>query len=878
MCTLRATRLWGSCLLLGAMLSGTAAAQKSLFQSETLRLGESPPTTDARAVAAADFNGDGLVDVVGATASLFIPYRRLPDGGFDRNPTPIPIGNSAFELLDLAGDGLPDLVFGAGSLALVVPNFAGEFVPAATSVTPSDGPFADLAVADFNLDGELDLAVAHGFAFPLEFRISILRSTGAGTLLPSISTPAEPFDVGLSVASGDLNQDGKPDVVAVRSQNLVASFLGDGTGQLARAGTVQVNSARQCAIADVDRDGLADAVVISQNPFGGAGAIATLRGSGTGQLAPPVLTPLPATPSDLVVGDWNLEGSVDAAVALSGTQPKLQTLQANNTGTWDLRDEVPIWGLAAQLRAAEMDGDGLVDFVIAARNVSTTGGVPLDSLVQIIYGTAVGFERSAVLVGNVPGTGHHIESADFDGDGHADALAAGSSGLVVFSGDGFGDFIKTSESPTGDLIAAFGIADFDRDGDVDTVVSAANSPSLRLALNSGSGNFSRGPIASLPSSTQFLTLGDFAADGVAEIVCSSVSSDKVTIWSVQQGNVLSPSQTLTVPWTTGARALVADVNGDRDPDVIAGTGPSGEGVLFPGLGPSVATSGAPITFQTLGTLGVPVAAADLDGDFIDDALSVGPIVTVRYGSSGGLVPAVGGVAPALNLLSRAPRAADFDRDGYLECALSTADGRIALVGAGKSKSTRFVGTYFAGRLVQLLDSVAIDADEDGRAELLGASQSLQGIYRLAPIRRGPGQPSPFGTGTPSCFGRVGLFMNSEAKAGNVDFAFTVTQAPREALGTVYVSTQPVAQGVDPFGLGALLHLDFTLPTLMQAELRTDSGGTGSAPMRIPNQPSIIGNKLFAQAVLLERTPAPFECSPSPFGVVTSRGLTFATVP
>lgn len=860
------------------MFSGSAAAQKSLFQSETLRLGESPPTTDARAVAAADYNGDGLVDVVGATASLFIPYRRLPDGGFDRSPTTIPIGNSAFELLDLAGDGFPDLVFGVGALALVVPNFAGEFAPAATSVTPSDGPFADLAVADFNLDGELDLAVVHGFAFPLEFRITILRSSGAGTLLPAISTPAEQFDVGLSVASGDLNQDGKPDVVAVRSQNLVTSFLGDGTGQLVGAGTVQVSSARQCAIADVDRDGFADAVVIAQNPLQGAGSIATLRGSGTGQLAPPALSALPATPSDLAVGDWNLDGTPDAAVALSGTQPRLQTLQANNFGSWEFRDEVPIWGLAAQLRAAEMDGDGLMDFVVAARNVSTSGGVPLDSLVQILYGTAIGFERSAVLVGNVPGTGHHVESADFDGDGHADALAGGNSGLVLFSGDGFGGFTKTAESSAGGLIAAFGIADFDRDGDVDAVISGVSTPSLRLAINSGSGTFDRGPAASLQSSAQFLSLGDFAEDGIAEVVCSSVSSDKVTLWSVQPGNVLAPSQTLIVPWTTGARALVADVNGDRKPDVIAGTGPAGEGAVFSGRGGSVSMSGEPISFQTLGTLGVPVAAADLDGDFIDDVLSVGPIVTVRYGALGGLPPAVGGFAPALNLLSRAPRAADFDRDGYLECALSTADGRFAVVGAGKSKSTHLIGTYFAGRFVQILDAVAIDADEDGRAELLGSSQALQAIYRLAPVRRGPGQPSPFGTGTPSCFGHVGLFMNSEAKAGSIDFAFTVTQAPREALGAVYVSPQPVAQGVDPFGLGALLHLDFTLPTLMQAELRTDAGGTGTAPVRIPNQPSIIGTKLFAQAVLLERTPAPFECSPSPYGVVTSRGLTFATVP
>src|SRR5262249_50856567 len=138
-----------------------------------------PVGQDPRAVASADFNGDGRLDLA----------------------TPNSIDNTVSVLLG---------------------NGDGTFQAARTSST-GQGP-ASLAVGDFNGDGKLDLVTANGSD------LSVLLGKGDGTFDPA-SSAGLPAAAGLaqtplSVVVGDLNKDGKLDLVATGQTSDTTTYYG----------------------------------------------------------------------------------------------------------------------------------------------------------------------------------------------------------------------------------------------------------------------------------------------------------------------------------------------------------------------------------------------------------------------------------------------------------------------------------------------------------------------------------------------------------------------------------------------------------------------------------------------------------------------------
>jgi hypothetical protein len=201
-------------------------------------------------IATADFNGDHAPDIVltqniGGGGELAVLLNR-GDGTFQPAAVYETGGQSATPLVvaDANGDGRPDLLvshaqFCAGRapsescIGVLLGNADGSFQPAVTYESGGTGAWS-LTAADFNRDGNIDVAVAHQCR-PSSCTgrgvVSVLAGNGDGSFQPPLTYNTEAPSV-LAVAA-DLNGDGKPDLVVGNAppvpSGTVSVFLNDST-------------------------------------------------------------------------------------------------------------------------------------------------------------------------------------------------------------------------------------------------------------------------------------------------------------------------------------------------------------------------------------------------------------------------------------------------------------------------------------------------------------------------------------------------------------------------------------------------------------------------------------------------------------------------
>ncbi len=279
--------------------------------------------TTPLAVAIADFNKDGKQDLAVAnsnsnTVSLLLG---AGDGAFGAatnvtvtNPTSLTVG-------DFNGDGNPDLAVTQGGihlLSILLGNGAGAFAGAASyDLGPFQRPESVVA-ADFNGDGNLDLAVANpvgtGTLSPHD-NIFILLGAGNGSFGPATNVAVGITPESLTV--GDFNGDGKPDLAVANEFSFdVSILLGKGDGTFDAAPNVPVeNNPQSVAVGDFNGDGRLDLAVTRP----GSSDVLILLGTGDGTFGTATTFSVQVGPFSLAVGDFNGDGQPDLAVTKLGS-------------------------------------------------------------------------------------------------------------------------------------------------------------------------------------------------------------------------------------------------------------------------------------------------------------------------------------------------------------------------------------------------------------------------------------------------------------------------------------------------------------------------------------------------------------------------------
>jgi hypothetical protein len=200
-------------------------------------------------------------------------------------------------------------------------NGDGTFV-AATNYTVGGAP-KSVAVGDFNRDGTPDLAVANS----LGGSISILLGSGTGTF--GAATDVAVGDRPESVVVADFNGDGTPDLaVAVNSFLInnanVCILLGRGTGSFAAPTPFVVDQVlgaylHSVAAVDLDGDGILDLSVAKEGTGSGgprSNNVSVFLGNGTGSFSPVIrFAPVDGAPASVAVGDFSGDGKPDIAAA-----------------------------------------------------------------------------------------------------------------------------------------------------------------------------------------------------------------------------------------------------------------------------------------------------------------------------------------------------------------------------------------------------------------------------------------------------------------------------------------------------------------------------------------------------------------------------------
>jgi hypothetical protein len=564
--------------------------------------------TNPVAVTIVDLNGDGQPDLVVAddnsagTVSVLLNTTRVGaatlsfashvDFAVGANPASLAIA-------DLNGDGKPDLVVannGSDNVSVLLnttapgattPTFAGH-VDFATGMKP----YA-VAIADLNGDGKADLAVANGGSNSVSL---LLNTTATGAIAPSFAAKQD-FTTGtkpVAVALGDLNGDGKPDLVVANAGDNTASVLlntttpGSATFSFTAKQDFQTGTSPQfVAIKDLNGDGKPDLVVANN----GSDTLSVLLNT----TVPGATVPTFATqqtfatgggPSSVAMTDINGDGEPDLVVADNAAGANSVSVLLNTTVLTEASNQstfpataVPYPSATQAVAVGDINGDGKPDLIILPAFGANAFAVLMNTTPPGAATPTFAAPKN-FAAGNNPSS---LAVADLNGDGKLDVIVtnrADGTISVFFNRTAPGAAIPTFTGqktfPAGNNERKVVTADLNGDGKPDIIVlnysgyvsvlmnttpAGATTPSFAAAQNF--------PVGAGPFS---LAVGDLNGDGKPDIVVGNQNDDTVSVLlNTTAPGALVPTFAAQQKFNVGhspESVAIGDMNGDGKPDLV----------------------------------------------------------------------------------------------------------------------------------------------------------------------------------------------------------------------------------------------------------------------------------------------------------------------
>jgi uncharacterized protein (TIGR03437 family) len=472
-----------------------------------------------------------LIPVVSAFAGAFA---QTPAFG---PPLSLPAqqGPLAITSADFNGDGLPDIAIantGAGTVSIFLGTGGGKFSSAPTVSLRSQCSAAYLTAANFTGASAPDLLAVCALG-----GIVVLPNTGHGTFgLPLATNPPLPAWVGnlllgsIHPAIADFNGDGHLDIAIPTFDFSLTSggwflLLGKGDGSFESPTTVPFTGAvpLSLAAADFNGDGKPDLVTLAANSDGTAASLEFAAGNGDGTFLAPTSVNAPLTiGSFILVADVNGDGLLDVVCAGSSLftdfsaltnpgdlgQSAVTVFLGDGKGGFTMSFNATEPSYMTEAALANVLGTGRLDLIQSMVQGDVVSGSTPTGAIEIRPGNGDGtFANPITLSVSSSIIATDLATADFNGDGRPDIAIAAlpAVGLSLRS-------IVFSSALASTLASA--LAEL-QPGDADVLLNTTVAPTLTFS-DANAASFAAGPIANGSIVSAF-------GSGLAESIASASS-------------------------------------------------------------------------------------------------------------------------------------------------------------------------------------------------------------------------------------------------------------------------------------------------------------------------------------------------------------------